>query len=97
MTEAAAAQALTFDADDSRYLSELSELIAMPTVSRDADTATMLDAAKWLARQLSCVDGQVAPTDGHPAVRGQWLGAAGAPTILVYGHYDVQPTGELTE
>ena len=97
MTETDAAQVLTFAADDSGYLSELTELIAMPTVSRDADTATMLTAAKWLARQLSCVDGQVAPTDGHPAVRGQWLGAVGAPTILVYGHYDVQPTGDLAE
>jgi acetylornithine deacetylase/succinyl-diaminopimelate desuccinylase-like protein len=39
----------------------------------------------------------VAETGGHPVVRGEWLGADGAPTILVYGHYDVQPTGDVAE
>ena len=42
--------------------------------------------------------GRVVETDGHPVVLGEWLGAPGAPTILVYGHYDVQPPGdELAE
>jgi acetylornithine deacetylase/succinyl-diaminopimelate desuccinylase-like protein len=39
----------------------------------------------------------VVDTEGHPVVRGEWLGAPGAPTILVYGHYDVQPTGPAAE
>jgi acetylornithine deacetylase/succinyl-diaminopimelate desuccinylase-like protein len=39
----------------------------------------------------------VVATGGHPIVRAEWLGAPGAPTILVYGHYDVQPTGDEAE
>jgi acetylornithine deacetylase/succinyl-diaminopimelate desuccinylase-like protein len=41
--------------------------------------------------------GRVEQTGGHPLVRAEWLGAPGAPTVLVYGHYDVQPTGDLAE
>jgi acetylornithine deacetylase/succinyl-diaminopimelate desuccinylase-like protein len=88
---------LIFDAHDDDYISELSELVAVPSVSRDADRPTMLAAAQWLAAQLDFAGGRVEPTDGHPVVRGEWLGAPGAPTILVYGHYDVQPTGDLAE
>jgi acetylornithine deacetylase/succinyl-diaminopimelate desuccinylase-like protein len=88
---------LDFDADDDRYLRELGELVAVPSVSRDASSETMHAAARWLAGQLSFAGGRVVETEGHPVVRGEWLGAEGAPTILVYGHYDVQPTGDLAE
>jgi acetylornithine deacetylase/succinyl-diaminopimelate desuccinylase-like protein len=87
---------LRLDSGDS-YLAELAEFIAVPSVSRDADRETMLAAAQWLARQLSFAGGRVVETGGHPAVMAEWLGAPGAPTILVYGHYDVQPTGSLSE
>ena len=90
-------QALTFAEDDENYLRELAEFVAVPSVSRDADRVTMLAAAHRLAERLSFAAGRVEPTDGHPVVRGEWLGAARAPTILVYGHYDVQPTGDLGE
>jgi acetylornithine deacetylase/succinyl-diaminopimelate desuccinylase-like protein len=89
--------ALSFDAGDPAYLRELGELIAVPSVSRDATAATMRAAALWIADQLAGVGGRVVETDGHPVVRAEWLGAAGAPTILVYGHYDVQPTGDEAE
>ena len=88
---------LAFDPDDARYLAELTEFVALPSVSRDASPDTMRAAASWLAGQLGFAGGRVEATDGHPVVRGEWLGAAGAPTILVYGHYDVQPTGDLAE
>ena len=88
---------LSFDAGDAGYLSELSEYVAVPSVSRDASDETMRAAAGWLAGQLAFADGHLEETDGHPVVRGDWLGAAGAPTVLVYGHYDVQPTGDLAE
>src|SRR5215468_254184 len=88
---------LSFDPDDARYIRELGEFVAVPSVSRDAPAQTMQAAAHWLAGQLGFARGRVVPTDGHPAVLGEWLGAAGAPTILVYGHYDVQPTGDPAE
>jgi acetylornithine deacetylase/succinyl-diaminopimelate desuccinylase-like protein len=88
---------LSFDADDAGYVSELAEYVAVPSVSRDATHDTMRAAADWLAGQLGFAGGRVVEADGHPVVRGEWLGAEGAPTILVYGHYDVQPTGDLAE
>ena len=89
--------ALSFDASHAGYLRELAEFVAIPSISRDANHDTMLAAARWLADQLSFAQARVTETGGHPAVVGEWLGAPGAPTILVYGHYDVQPTGAESE
>jgi acetylornithine deacetylase/succinyl-diaminopimelate desuccinylase-like protein len=88
---------LSFDPGDDAYLAELAEFVAMPSISRDASGQTMRAAAQWLARQLEFAGGRVVETEGHPVVRGEWLGAPGAPAILVYGHYDVQPTGSEAE
>jgi acetylornithine deacetylase/succinyl-diaminopimelate desuccinylase-like protein len=88
---------LSFNSTDAEYVAELAEYVAIPSVSRDATPETMHAAADWLAAQLKFASGRVVETDGHPVVRGEWLGAPGAPTILVYGHYDVQPTGSLAE
>jgi acetylornithine deacetylase/succinyl-diaminopimelate desuccinylase-like protein len=88
---------LSFNSDDAAYLAELAEYVAVPSVSRDASPDTMLAAARWLAAQLEFAGGRVVEADGHPVVRGDWLHAEGAPTILVYGHYDVQPTGSEAE
>jgi acetylornithine deacetylase/succinyl-diaminopimelate desuccinylase-like protein len=88
---------LQFEDEDAGYLTELAQYVAVPSVSRDAGTDTMRAAAQWLAGQLDFAGGRVVETDGHPAVLGEWLGAPGAPTILVYGHYDVQPTGDEAE
>src|SRR5580658_6910193 len=88
---------LSFEASDAGYLAELAEFVAVPSISRDAGLGTMQTAAQWLAGQLSFAGGRVVQADGHPVVLGEWLGAAGAPTVLVYGHYDVQPTGAETE
>jgi acetylornithine deacetylase/succinyl-diaminopimelate desuccinylase-like protein len=88
---------LTFHDGDAEYLRELSEFVAIPSVSRDASRETMLIAARWLAERLAFADGRVVETGGHPSVLAEWLGAPGAPTILVYGHFDVQPTGALDE
>ena len=72
----------------------LEELVAIPSVSGDpAHRGDVERAAAWLAARLHPLGGRVVPTGGHPLVLGEWLGAEGAPTVLVYAHYDVQPVG----
>lgn len=88
---------LSFEKDSRRYLAELSEYVAIESVSRDGDPAVMRRAAEWIASRIDFADPQIVDTGGYPAVVGQWLGAPGAPTVLIYGHYDVQPTGSLAE
>jgi acetylornithine deacetylase/succinyl-diaminopimelate desuccinylase-like protein len=83
--------------DTEQVLAELAEYVAIPSVSRSATPETMRAAADWLAAQLGFAGGRVEETAGFPVVRGEWLGAPGAPTVLVYGHYDVQPTGDPAE
>ena len=84
----------SFD-DGPRYLRELTEFLRIPSVSSDpARRPELRQAAEWVAAQLAFARGRVVETDGHPVVLGEWLGAPGAPTILVYGHYDVQPPGD---
>jgi acetylornithine deacetylase/succinyl-diaminopimelate desuccinylase-like protein len=88
---------LSFDPDDRRYIAELAEYVSIPSVSRVSDPATMRRAAKWVAAQLAFADGRVVETDGNPIVLGKVKVGGGAPTILIYGHYDVQPTGSVDE
>jgi acetylornithine deacetylase/succinyl-diaminopimelate desuccinylase-like protein len=88
---------LEFAANDDGYIAELTDFVEIPSVSRDASAETMQQGADWLAAQISFANGRVEQTAGHPVVRGEWLNAPGLPTILVYGHYDVQPTGDIAE
>lgn len=78
-------------------LADLAEFVAIPSDSRHASADTMREAAEWLAGRLAFVGGRVEETAGNPVVRADWTGAPGKPTVLVYGHYDVQPTGDLAE
>ncbi len=79
----------------SRHLDELQELLRIPSVSTDPDRAgEVRRAAGWVRDRLKaagCTKAEIHDTPRHPIVYGEWLGAEGAPTILVYGHYDVQP------
>ena len=79
-----------------RFKDELVEWLRIPSVSTDpAFQGDVQRAAEWLAdnmRRIGLQNVAVMPTGGHPAVYGDWLNAGpGAPTILIYGHYDVQP------
>jgi acetylornithine deacetylase/succinyl-diaminopimelate desuccinylase-like protein len=81
-----------------RYLRELTEFLSIPSISGDpAGKPEMRQAAEWVATQLAFANGRVVETAGHPVVLSEWLEAPGAPTILVYGHYDVQPPGDEAE
>jgi acetylornithine deacetylase/succinyl-diaminopimelate desuccinylase-like protein len=84
-----------------RYLAELKQLVAIPSVSTLAEhKPDMQRAAEWVANQLRTMgmeQVEIMPTGGHPVVYADWPHAAGQPTVLVYGHYDVQPTDPLNE
>lgn len=83
-----------------QFLEMLKEFTSIPSVSTDPDQkGEMQRAAEWLADRLRALGAQkvtIFPTDGHPIVYGEIMGAgAGKPTALVYGHYDVQPAEPL--
>jgi len=83
-----------------RFLSELIEILRIRSISTDAEyNVEVLRAAQWMAdhlKGLGIENVEVMPTDGgHPVVYGDYLKKPGAPTVLVYGHYDVQPADPL--
>ena len=83
-----------------RFLEELKDFLAIPSISTSPENnADTRRAAEWVAAQLSSLgmeDVQIMPTGGHPVVYGEQLKAGkDAPTVLIYGHYDVQPVDPL--
>lgn len=88
-----------FVANEPRIRSELFDLLRIPSVSARTDhNADTAKAAQWVSDNLSAAGLRttIHPTAGHPIVVGEWRGAgADAPTVLVYGHYDVQPAEPL--
>lgn len=84
-----------------RFSTELQTFVRIPSVSNDPSRAADVKrCADWLAGQLTRIGLQrvrVISTARHPIVYGEWTGAPGKPTVLVYGHYDVQPAEPLRE
>jgi acetylornithine deacetylase/succinyl-diaminopimelate desuccinylase-like protein len=83
-----------------RFLADLKEIVAIPSVSmQDEHKDDILRAAEWLAARLTGLgmeNVQVISTEKHPMVFGEWMGAGeDAPTVLIYGHYDIQPVDPL--
>ena len=84
-----------------RFLNQLVEVLKIPSISTDAEyNKDVLRAAEWMAnhlRGLGIENVEIMPTaeGGHPVVFGDYLKKPGAPTVLVYGHYDVQPADPL--
>jgi acetylornithine deacetylase/succinyl-diaminopimelate desuccinylase-like protein len=79
-----------------RFSDQLKELLCIPSISTlPAHHADVERAAAWIAddmRRIGFHTVEIIPTKWHPVVLGEWMGAGkDAPTVLVYGHYDVQP------
>ncbi len=88
-----------FATHQARFQRELFDFLRIPSVSarseHDGDTAR---AAQWLSKAMvsAGLKSEIIPTKGHPIVLGEWRGAGpDRPTVLVYGHYDVQPAEPL--
>ena len=87
-----------------RFVEELKELIRIPSISTDPEHAgDVRRAAEFCAAEFTrigldhvrLIETADATRKGHPLVYGEWLGAPGKPTVLCYGHYDVQPAEPL--
>jgi acetylornithine deacetylase/succinyl-diaminopimelate desuccinylase-like protein len=87
------------DSNRDRFLDELFEFLRIPSVSASsAHNADTRRAAEWLMQKMkdAGLDVSIHDTAGHPIVLGEWRKAGpDAPTILIYGHYDVQPPEPL--
>lgn len=82
-----------------RSLDELVEILKIPSISTsEENVGDVKAAAQWVAGRLSKAgieNVEVIPTGPHACVYGDWLHAPGKPTILIYGHFDVQPADPL--
>lgn len=87
------------EANKDRFLEELLTLLRIPSISADskykADVATCAEAVKNYLLSAGCDTAEVCPTAGHPIVYGEKIIDPALPTVLVYGHYDVQPADPL--
>src|SRR5438552_9800272 len=84
--------------NDARIRNELFDLLRIPSISAKSDhNGDTKRAAEWVKASLDKigVPAKIYPTAGHPVVVGEWRKAQGAPTVLIYGHYDVQPAEPL--
>ena len=101
MTQDARQQALEYAHQNrERFLEELKEFLAIPSISTSPENAgDVRRAAEWVASQLEALgmdNVQIMPTGGHPVVYGEQLKAGeDVPTVLIYGHYDIQPVDPL--
>lgn len=90
------------DENHERFKDELIELLRIPSISIDPEyKAEVNKAAEWLANKFRTMElnaVEILPSAGHPVVYGEWLNAgASAPTVLIYGHYDVQSAEPLED
>ena len=84
--------------NEQKHIQELIEFVSIPCISSlPAHKEDMNRAAQWLRSKLQAIGmstAEVMPTEGHPVVFSEWNKAKGKPTVLIYGHYDVQPVQE---
>jgi len=83
------------ESEKQNYINQLFEFLRLPSISADSRyNKSMEKTAEWLSNQLKksgCDSTKIYSTNGHPIVYGEKIIDNAAPTILVYGHYDVQP------
>lgn len=81
--------------NEQRFLAELLDFLRIPSISALPERAgDVARAGDWVAKRLAAAgveSVELLPTGGHPVVYGDWMHAPGKPTILIYGHFDVQP------
>lgn len=83
-----------------RYVEDLKELLRIPSISADSKfKGDVRKAAEWVHRKLAAagLKAELVETPGHPIVYAEWTKKPGAPTVMVYGHYDVQPADPHNE
>ncbi len=88
------------DREADTSLEQLKEYLRIPSVSTDPEYAADVRRCAGFVRDRLAAAGMTADiidTAGHPLVYGEWLGAPGRPTVLFYGHYDVQPVDPVAE
>lgn len=82
-----------------RFVEELKDFLRIPSISSLSEhKQDVKDAGDWLAGRMTTAgieNVRVMPTEGHPVVYGDWLHAGDRPTILIYGHFDVQPVDPI--
>lgn len=87
------------EANQSNYLNELVELLKFPSISADpVYKKNVLDCADFVSTQMKAVgleNVEIIPTKGFPVVYGEKMVDPSKPTLLVYGHYDVQPADPI--
>lgn len=81
------------------FLNDFIELLKIPSISTDPQYQEAVShASEWIVRRLKRAgieNARAIETDGHPIVYGEWIHAENKPTLLIYGHYDVQPPDPL--
>ncbi|QQE78345.1 dipeptidase [Alicyclobacillus sp. SO9] len=87
------------DTNHQKFLSDFKEFLSIPSISTLPEhKEDIRRAAHWLSNKLSTCgleNVEILETDGHPVVYADWVHANNAPTVLLYGHYDVQPVDPI--
>jgi acetylornithine deacetylase/succinyl-diaminopimelate desuccinylase-like protein len=85
--------------NQSNYVEELKEFLKIPSISTTPENKIDIERAAEFVKEKLKIAGmshvEIFKTEGHPLVYGEWLGAPGKPTVLIYGHYDVQPVDPI--
>ena len=85
--------------NSAQFLEQLLEFLRIPSISSQPEHKNDVQrAAEWVSvrlRKAGIEDVQILSTGGHPVVYGQWMHANDKPTILIYGHFDIQPVDPI--